>query len=330
VSLAWYEDRAVSRPKVLLAPGTLIVTSTLNVLPGVAVTQAGSDGRADVILVEAARQSRELVLSLDLAEDVFVEVGRTTRSAGDSTRGIAERIWRPEQVQRALSIWSNHVHPLGASMTFRVIARVLQERAFLRSDLRRQMEHAIQAERPRWRPGDPAQIEVWVSECRPGRFVAGLRLSDASMRQHQGRAAERPGALRPTVAAAMVPLAGEPAGMLVDPCCGSGTILSEALRAGWDAVGRDLDPAAVEVARRNAPGARAEVGDARCLDLQDGTAAGYVSNLPFGSQYTVQGDMGTWLRQVLGEAARVTRACGRVVLLAPAIPEGGHPAQLAP
>ncbi|HLB76798.1 MAG TPA: hypothetical protein VJO72_07170, partial [Candidatus Dormibacteraeota bacterium] len=60
------------------------------------------------------------------------------------------------------------------------------------------------------------QIEVWISEYLPGRFVAGLRLSDVKMRQHEGRLVEREGALRPTVASAMVRLAGDGAGLLLD------------------------------------------------------------------------------------------------------------------
>jgi tRNA G10 N-methylase Trm11 len=42
----------------------------------------------------------------------------------------------------------------------------------------------------------------------------------------------------------MVQLAGVPSGVLLDPCCGSGTILREALEVGWEAVGSDLDPSA--------------------------------------------------------------------------------------
>ncbi|MBO0684713.1 MAG: methyltransferase domain-containing protein, partial [Candidatus Dormibacteraeota bacterium] len=137
------------------------------------------------------------------------------------------------------------------------------------------------------------------------------------MRQHGGRTVERPGALRPTVAAAMVRLAGRPRSHLLDPCCGSGTILAEATAAGWACRGFDLDPEAVQAARRNAPGAEIEVGDARRLELSSGSIAACVSNLPFGRRYAPQGRSDRWLGEVLAELRRVTQPDGRLVLLAP-------------
>jgi SAM-dependent methyltransferase len=313
-----------------VVPGlALIASRELESLDGVRVTGHGSDGRSDVVLLEVDRGSRRELRSALTVEDLFAEAGRTLRADGDRPQLIAGRIWQPERVQRALSIWAAEAGPLTPAMTFRVIARVLQETSFLRTDLRRELTAAISSDKRKWSIADPARLEVWISEYAPGRFVAGIRLSDASMRQHRGRAAERPGALRPTVAAAMVGLAGPAAGRLLDPCCGSGTILAEALAAGWAAEGRDADPAAVAASRRNVPGAAVRVGDARRLDLADGSAGACVANLPFGQQYGVQGEMGQWLAAVLAETARVTRPGGRVILLAPQIPRSVVPARLS-
>jgi hypothetical protein len=172
----------MSRMFVTTVPGLgPMVSRELGRLPDIVVRDSGFDGRSDVVLFETARASRSAVVGLGLAEDVFVGVGRTLRAEGDRSGWIAGRLWRPERVQRALSVWAEEVRPLAGAMTFRVIARVLQERSFLRTDLRRQLTGAIQRDRPRWRVQDPAQIEVWVSEYAQGRFVAGLRLYDRQL-----------------------------------------------------------------------------------------------------------------------------------------------------
>jgi 23S rRNA G2445 N2-methylase RlmL len=307
-----------------------IVRQQLDELPGVRTTDSGFDGRADLVLFEAARERRGDALALRTTEDVFIEVGRALRSEGDKSGVIANRIWRPQPVQRALSIWAEHTHPLAASMTFRVVARVLSEKAFRRTDLRHRLTDTIRLDRPRWELADPARLEVWACEHQAGRFVAGLRLTDASMRQHDGRTVERHGALRPTLAAAMVSLAGKPSGVLLDPCCGSGTILREARASGWNVRGSDIDPSAAAIAGRNVVDALIQAGDARRISLPDASVGACVSNLPFGRQYRVRGDMTMWLSAVLREIARVTRSGGYVVLLAPDIPHSTIPATLKP
>jgi 23S rRNA G2445 N2-methylase RlmL len=272
--------------------------------------------------------ARRSILELRLSEDVFVEVGRTLRAEGDRPAWISGRLWRSERARRALAAKATVNRPASKRSTYRVVVRVLQERSFLRTELRREFARTVGRDQPDWRFADPAQIEVWVTEYQPGRLVAGIRVSDARMRQHDGRSEERGGALRPTVAAAMVARAGEPR-LLLDPCCGSGTILAEALAAGWQVRGTDIDPDAVTTARHNVRQAEVEVGDARDTGLPDGSVSAVVSNLPFGQQYTVDESMDRWLRAVLGEAARVTVPGGRIVLLAPAIPRTVVPSTLS-
>jgi len=303
-----------------------LVARDVERLPGVRVTSSGFDGRADLILLDVARKHQAGLWALRTIEDLFIEVGRTTRASGDKPHWIAGRIWRRERVEKALSVWSTRLGPLAGAMTYRVIARVLQERSFLRTELRGALIQTIAQDRPRWKVADPARIEVWISEYRPGYLVAGLRLSDGAMRQHEGRKVERHGALRPTVAAMMVSLAGEPHGLLLDPCCGSGTILSEALTAGWPAVsGSDIDPGAVAAARRNAPRAALAEGDVRAIDLPAASASAVVSNLPFGRQFELEGTASAWLAAALAEMARVTRPGGRVIVLVPEIPDDAVP-----
>jgi 23S rRNA G2445 N2-methylase RlmL len=202
-----------------LAP---LLAREIDVTEGLSSRDSGFDGRSDVVLFDAVPSAARHALTLRLAEDVYAEVGRTLRSEGDRPGWIAGRIWRPERAARALTTKATVGRTPGRRATFRVITRVLQERSFLRTDLRRELTQAVLRTQPDWRFADPAEVEVWISEYTHGKLVAGVRLSDASMRQHDGRTVERGGALRPTVAAAMVDLAGSPGGVLLDPCCGRG------------------------------------------------------------------------------------------------------------
>src|SRR5207302_354401 len=83
-------------------------------------------------------------------------------------------------------------------------------------------------------------------------------LAEALARAFAVRAGERdatlthpfhayPARLHPEVARHLVALA-PPRATVLDPCCGSGTVLIEALVAGRRAIGTDLSPLAVELA----------------------------------------------------------------------------------
>jgi len=275
------------------------------------------DGRNDVVSFNAAADPA--VLSLRTTEDVFVQVSTATRRAG-GLRTVVNGLCDDFGLTRALSVYASLVRPLRARMTFRVVARVRSETDFRRTALRDELTRRIGQLRPRWRMGDPAEIELWATESTPGQFRLAVRLTSRSMRHRGGRVVERHGALRPTVAAAMVLLAGEPDAdaPLLDPCCGTRTILVEADMAAWRTAGSDFDAEAVRAARRNVDkSVDLLVADVRRLPFGRGSVAAVTSNLPFGKQYDVQGPVGPWLTNALRELVRVTRPGARVVLLTP-------------
>jgi hypothetical protein len=326
-----------SRLFVTCVPGLgRLLRRQLETADGVEATGTGSDGRADIVFVEADRAGRAEVLRSRLAEQVFAEIGRANLARGGRPGAIAGMAWQGEAVQRALSVWADEVRPLAGSMTFRVTARVRSEARFRRTDLRRAMSDIIAADKPRWRLADPAQLEISVSEWHDGQYVAGLRLTGRSGHYGAGYRSEAQdgagvsGALPLTVAAAMVQLAGPPgparlpAGTLLDPCCGAGPILAEAIAAGWTADGGDIDARAVAAARRTAPTASVQLGDARQLLMPDGCVGACVSWLPG----RVGDGRQDWARAVLAELSRVTRSGGSVVLLAPEMPRLAVPGSL--
>lgn len=276
--------------------------------------EIGNDGRSDVVFFRMRRGAQLSLRELRLAEDVFAVLAR---SHSGPPRSVANSLVSKTDLERSLSVWARFGRRLTSSMGFRVIARVVDEGRFKRTELRDAVTKAVAANRPRWRVQDPAQLELWALEYDRAKFVSGLRLSDKQMRQHgEGRVTERQGALRPVVAAAMVRLAGEAPGRLLDPCCGSGTILDEALATGWDATGSDIDPEAIAIARNNVPRASLDTADVRRLRYADNAFDALVSNLPFGRQFEVD-NPARWLSQALAEMARVTRPGGRIVILVP-------------
>ncbi|WP_433275341.1 methyltransferase domain-containing protein [Pseudonocardia xinjiangensis] len=100
------------------------------------------------------------------------------------------------------------------------------------------------------------------------------------------------------------PLAGR---TVVDAGCGGGRAVAELAERGARAVGVDLDPEMIAVARERWPGGEFHVGDASELPLETGTAAGYRAD-------KVLHAMDDPARAV-AEARRVLAPGGRAVLL---------------
>jgi ubiquinone/menaquinone biosynthesis C-methylase UbiE len=63
-------------------------------------------------------------------------------------------------------------------------------------------------------------------------------------------------------------------GTVADVGCGPGRITAHLRQLGVDALGIDLSPAMIEVARRDHPGLRFEVGSMTDLALADASLAG--------------------------------------------------------
>lgn len=132
-----------------------------------------------------------------------------------------------------------------------------------------------------------------------------------------------PGTLHPPVAAAMARLAApRPGELVVDPCCGAGTLLIEAGRVQPHARlhGFDLDPGALAAARANA-GPEAGIvlrrADAARLPLPDGSVDVVVCNPPWGGQVAPGGGLAAAPGRWWAEVARVLRPEGRAVVLVP-------------
>lgn len=139
-----------------------------------------------------------------------------------------------------------------------------------------------------------------------------------------GRLERLPWSTNLIVAEILVRLAKiQPGQRVVDPFCGTGTILLAVCRRtpATRRIGIDRDPHALRIATNNALGIAAGnplvliQGTAGALPLASGSVDRVVANLPFGKQVGSHRANRTLYPAVLDEIARVLTADGRAVLL---------------
>lgn len=266
------------------------------------------------------------LLELRVVEDVFVELEAIKLSGKTSDlKTITTVLSRGETLGVAMGAHGLLTsRPVPVRAHFRVVVQAEDAgwRGYRRIDLQSAAEVGMARARPNWRL-DPreAPIEIWLHQLDRNLHVS-LRITSGLHRARGGRAQERQAALRPTIAAAMVLAAGtSEEDVILDPMCGSGTILLERALAGRHGLllGGDIDPVAVKAALanfgpRHKP-VRIERMDARKLPLEDSSVDKFVTNLPWGRQIGQPQELPELYTGVLKEAVRVLRPGGKVVLL---------------
>ena len=164
------------------------------------------------------------------------------------------------------------------------------------------------------------QISMCVISSAPRQPLPWRAAGEVALHDRAYQRIHRPGALKASVAAALVTLAGVvPGARLLDPCCGTGTIAIEAAQRGAVAYGGDLAPEAIDASRIHATHAgvvaRFAVMDARRLPFADGAMDCVVANLPGGRQVDAGPSLTLFYRRSVAEMQRVLAPAGRLVLL---------------
>ncbi|WP_103026791.1 methyltransferase domain-containing protein [Salinibacter altiplanensis] len=169
-------------------------------------------------------------------------------------------------------------------------------------------------------------VEVRV-DVRDDRCLVSVQHTREALSRRQLEGYQPRAALKANVAHALLRLAhlDAPPDTLLDPFCGSGTILLEAapLWPGTQCYGNDWNEDAVAGARKNveAAGLSDQItirkGDAWRLAerFEDVTADLIVTNPPFGVRMASSMDFYPFYRRVLGQMAEVLRPSGLVVML---------------
>lgn len=274
------------------------------------------------------------ILQLRTTEDVFL-YGWGTDALSYRAKDLdsIER-WTDRDVRWDTLLKIHHAirpKPKGKT-TYRFVAQMSGVHGYRRVDALKAMARGLSGKLPAsWKHAEEnASVEVWLS-IHDAMAICGMRLSDRTMRHRTYKYEHLPASIRPTIAAAMVRLADlKPSQTVLDPMCGAGTILAEALLSTrgrkasdgtpWQAqyLGGDVDAGHVRAAQANLrqfdlTGLR--TWDARALPLEDASVDRIISNPPFGKQLSTPEEIGPLYREVVFEMDRVLRPGGKAVLI---------------
>ncbi len=261
------------------------------------------------------------LLALSTADDIFLEVSRWsaighTKTALDTLRELAGQL----DLYSALAVCSQ-LRPIDRRLLFSVTANFVGKRNYSSDEIKMALAAGIEASTGwTYSPDDSVAVLNVRLFIEHDEALVGVRLGATPLHRRSYKQEQRPGSLKPPVAAALLELLhldGNAA--FLDPCCGAGTILIEAARRGATAQGGDLYLDAVASALANGEHAgvtlAVEQWDARSLPLGNGSVDAIASNLPWDRQVAIDGDEATLYAELCAEMERVLRPAGRIALL---------------
>lgn len=289
-------------------------------------TLARFDKRDSVVLFTTDNISA--TLRAGLLEDVFhVVADRPTIESPHGPQQMARAITR-EALERAM-LAHHALRPGSRGRSYRVVTRVAGDHPFRREQVDAAFARRLDDLLARWVPatGNPA-LELWIHVIGE-RTLVGVRLSADALAQRRYKVAHLPASLKPTVARALVTLAApSPGDIIIDPMCGAGTIVREALEAAPratstrigeqrpTAIGGDIDDDAISAAGANAGRHGGIVRwDATRLPLAAGSIDIVVTNPPYGRQHEATVGLAALYRGLTREIERILVPGGRAVIL---------------
>ena len=273
--------------------------------------------------------------SLRTVDDVFLEIVTWTdigrpRSCLGRLRHLGASL-----DLHAAAAYCAHFRPVYMPPTFSMTVSFVGKRNYTSEEIKAVLASAIESTHRGWtfqhddRAAD-LNVRVFLEH---EMATIGVRVGKTALHDRWYQRVHLPGALKPSVAAALVLLAQTSTTThVLDPCCGSGTILIEAALQGAIVCGGDSNPVAVAATRANlaAAGVKASVRqwDATSLPIADAAVDRVITNLPWGRQVQVQEPLPSLHQRMFTQMRRVLAPLGRLVLLTNA-PEEIDPLDLA-
>jgi 23S rRNA G2445 N2-methylase RlmL len=272
------------------------------------------------ISVESSGSPASL-LSLRTVDDVFLEsatwtdIGRP-RSNLERLRFLSARL-----DLHAAAACCAHLRPVRMPPTFSVTVSFVGKRNYTTEEIKTILAQEI-ARKHKWiyqQDDRAADLNVRVFLEHEVATI-GVRLAKTALHERRYQQIHLPGALKPSVAAALVLLAQvQPSSVVLDPCCGTGTILIEAALQGANAFGGDNSPHALGAAKTNIAAAGLKLclhsWDAQALPLANATIDRVICNMPWGRQVHVEETPAILHQRIITEMRRVLTPTGHILLL---------------
>lgn len=262
------------------------------------------------------------LLRLTTVDDVFIHLA-TWEGIGRPRDALRHLNQHSQGLDVAVAVGAlRNLRPLDAAPAFSITASFVGKRNYTTAEIKQAVAEGVLAAQPGWRYVDDDRdaalnLRLFIEH---ETALVGLRIGATSLHRRPYKQHHLPGALKPSVAAAMLHVAGlEPGQRLLDPFCGTGTIVIEAAYQGAAAAGSDLAANALQMAladlNRAALYATFVQGDARQLPFRRACMDCVVSNMPWGKQVLNPQDLPTLYRASYAEMRRVIAPGGVIVLL---------------
>ena len=251
----------------------------------------------DYLSFQLARERLSSATSLRVAEDLFIEIAvRNTIQKSSDIQSLCRSLTKPT-ILDAISVknfmfsrFSKKEAKKRTRPTYICFVKQHQDHRVNRREISQRVESSIARAFPLWRLNDPAALELWVFWSDSATLT--LRLSDETFKYRGRHPPLRVAALRPTIAAAMIELAEiDDTHSVLDPMCGTGTLLLEAYlkTPNGNFFGSDKSQEAIDMATEILNGKavirRCGLAD---LDYENGKFDRIISNLPWGKQLDVE------------------------------------------
>jgi len=286
-------------------------------LPGLKVDSVGYRR-----IAAACDAPLESLLSLRTVDDVFLDIAQ--RSGIGRQRSNLETLHR---LSAQLDLFTaahlcSTLRTVGNPPSFSVTANFVGRRNFNAEEIKQAVSEGILIGHPGWTyysDDSAADLNVRVFIEHDSAHV-GMRIGQTPLHRRPYKRRHVPGSLKPSVAAALVLLSeAEPGMRVLDPCCGAGTILIEAVLRGCDVVGGDIDRAVIDAANSNAQAAEVAIQlcewDAQQLPIAAASVDRILCNLPWGREVEVATQVRVLYQQMLRQMQKVLAPNGRMVLL---------------